>query len=115
MNAVVDESAYALKARAELDAWLTRMGKGPSPLGRVARGVQVRINRIIPEKVHAAVTAVMEHLTRVIVSGADLTTARPLIGASLSEREAQVARSIAAYRAAGAAEGGVAGALASPG
>jgi hypothetical protein len=109
-GAVVDESAYAVKAQAELDAWLAKMSKGPSPLGRAARRVQVGINRMIPEKVHAAVTAVMEQMTRVLVTGADLTTPKPLEGATLSEREAQVQRRIAAYRAVGATEGGVAGA-----
>jgi hypothetical protein len=107
---VIDESAYAVRAKAELDRWLTKMSKGPSPLDRAARGVQVRINRIIPEKVHAAVTAVMEQMTRAMVTGADLTTAKPLQGATLCEREAQVQRRIAAYRAVGATEGGVAGA-----
>jgi hypothetical protein len=109
-EAVPDESYYRLKARAELDLWLTRMAKGPSGLGRAARGLQIRINRIIPEKVHAAVTAIMEQMTRAIITGADLTTPDPLLDARLSEREAKVRQTIAAHRAAGAAEGGIAGA-----
>ena len=45
-EAVLDESAYRLKARAELDLWLTRMAKGPTRLGLAARGLQRRINRL---------------------------------------------------------------------
>lgn len=86
------------------------MLKGPSALGRAARGVQGRINRAIPDKVHAAVTAAIERMTRVILVGSDITTARPLTGASLSEREAEVRRRIKGYRRTAAAEGGVAGA-----
>jgi hypothetical protein len=109
-EAVLDESAYRLKARAELDLWLTKMAKGPTRMGLAARGVQRRINKIIPERIHAAVTAVMEQMTRAIVTGADMTTPKPLLEAPLSEREAKVRARIAAYKAAGAAEGGIAGA-----
>ncbi|HEX5377056.1 MAG TPA: EcsC family protein [Phenylobacterium sp.] len=108
--AVIDEAAYEAAARAELARWRESMLKGPSLLDRAARGLQAKINQVIPERVHAAVTAVIEKMTRAIAVGADLTTARPLAGASLSEREAEVRRRIAAYRAAAAAEGGVAGA-----
>lgn len=108
--ALIDEAAYEAAAREELAAWLTRMRKGPTLLDRASRGVQGRINRVIPEKVHVAVTAVIEKLTRAIVVGSDLTTAKPLGEGSLSAREAQVRGRIGAYRAAAAAEGGVAGA-----
>jgi hypothetical protein len=108
--AVIDEAAYEELARAELAAWLAKMRKGPSLLDRASRGVQGRINRVIPEKVHLAVTAVIEKLTRAIVAGSDLTTAKPLREGSLSARETQVRARIGAYRAAAAAEGGVAGA-----
>jgi hypothetical protein len=108
--AVLDESAYRLKAKAELDAWLSKTAMGPSPLGLAARGLQRRINRLVPEKVQSAVTAAIEKMTRAIVTGADLTTAKPLPDVPLSERERRVRIRIAAYRTAGAAEGGVAGA-----
>ena len=107
---IVDEAAYETLARTELAAWTAAMSKGPTPLGRAARALQVQVNRMIPEKVHAAVTSLIEKMTRVIVAGSDLTTAKPLAGASLSDREAKVRARIGAYRAAAAAEGGVAGA-----
>lgn len=82
--AIVDEAAYGDQARVELAAWLVRMAKGPSLLDRASRGVQGRINRAIPEKVHGAVTAVIEKMTRAIVAGSDLTTAKPLADARKS-------------------------------
>ena len=108
--AIVDEAAYEASARLELAAWRQAMLKGPNLFDKAARGVQTRINRVIPEQVHATVTAVLEKMTRAILAGSDLTTGQPLAEGTLSEREAQVRRRIAAYRAAGAAEGGVAGA-----
>ena len=107
---VIGEPAYEALARAELERWRGTMLKRPSLFGRAARGVQIRINHAIPERVHAAVTATIEGLTRVIVTGSELTNARPLMDAALSERETEVRRRIAAYRAVAAAQGGVAGA-----
>lgn len=104
------DEAYEARAKAELDAWASTVLKGPSLMGRAARGAQVRINKIIPEKVHAAVTMMMEKMTRAILTGSDLTTAAPLLAGTLETREAEVKRRIGAYRATAAAEGGIAGA-----
>lgn len=72
--------------------------------------MQGRINRMIPERVHAAVTGVIEGVTRTILTGADLTTAPPLIGASLAERDRRALAAIEGYRTTAAVEGGVTGA-----
>ena len=79
-------------------------------LDRAAKSVQGRITRIIPEQVHATLTTVVEGLTRTILTGADLTTAQPLIDASLAERDRRAAAAIDGYRKTAAVEGGVAGA-----
>ena len=86
------------------------MLKPAGPLDRAAKGLQGRINRIIPERVHAAVTSVMEGLTRTILTGADLTTAPPLIGAPLKVRDRRALEIIEGYRTTAAVEGGVTGA-----
>ena len=104
------DEAYEVRARAELDAWTSKVLTGPTLMGRAARGAQLRINKMIPEKVHAAVTVMMEKMTRAIITGSDLTTGAPLLNGTLQGREAEVERRIAAYRAAAAAEGGIAGA-----
>jgi DNA-binding NarL/FixJ family response regulator len=90
-EAVLDESAYRLKARAELDLWLTKMARSPTRLGLAARGVQRRINRIIPERIHAAVTGVIEQMTRAD-AGADAPVAPERLAALalLTEREREV-------------------------
>jgi hypothetical protein len=78
--------------------------------GNASRAVQRRINTIIPEKVHAAITAAMSAMTRAILTGADFATASPLRDATLEEREAKVAAAIDGWKTAASAEGGVAGA-----
>ena len=65
---------------------------------------------MIPEQVHATLTTVIEGMTRTTLTGADLTTAQPLIGASLAERDHRAAAAIDGYRKTAAVEGGVAGA-----
>jgi hypothetical protein len=84
--------------------------KPAGPLDRAAKGLQGRINRLIPEQVHAAVTRVVEGVTRSILTGADLTTAPPVIGASLAERDRRALAAIDGYRKTAAVEGGFTGA-----
>lgn len=106
----VAEADYEAWAAAEVARWRERMVEPPGPFARAARGVQVRINQAIPERVHAAVTGVMERMTRTILTGADLATAPPLIHAPLSERDRRALAAIDGYRKSAAVEGGVAGA-----
>ncbi|HEY0647745.1 MAG TPA: EcsC family protein [Phenylobacterium sp.] len=104
------EPAYEDWARREVAHWRAQVLKPPSVLDQAARGVQGRINRMIPEQVHAAITTVIEGMTRTILTGADLTTAPPVIGASLAERDRRALAAIDGYRTTAAVEGGVAGA-----
>ncbi|MBL8554722.1 MAG: EcsC family protein [Phenylobacterium sp.] len=104
------DAAYEAWARAEVARWTAAVLKPAGPLDLAARGLQGRINRIIPEQVHATLTTVIEGMTRTILTGADLTTAPPLIGASLAQRDRRALEVIDGYRKTAAVEGGVAGA-----
>ena len=86
------------------------MTKPAGPLGGLARKAQVRINQIIPEKVHAAITTAMEGLTRGILTGADFATGSPQRGLSLDEKRAKAAAAIDGWKKTASVEGGVAGA-----
>ncbi len=104
------DTAYEAEARRELEAWREAVLRPPSRLQAAAKGLQTRINALIPEKVHAAVTAAMEQMTRAILTGADYTTSPPAPNLSLREREALVRKAIDGYRNVATVEGGVAGA-----
>lgn len=104
------DSAYEAQARRELVAWKAELNKPPGPMDAAAKHMQATVNRLIPEKVHAAITKAIEGLTRGIVTGADWLTAEPLRGASLREREQRIAAASEAWRIAAAAEGGMTGA-----
>jgi hypothetical protein len=103
---VVDEATV----RAEVEAWRARMLKQPGLWDRTTRGTQDRINRIIPERVHAVVTAGVEAMTKGILFGSEMITARPMADGSLAARELRARAMIRDYRATAGVEGGVAGA-----
>ena len=104
--AVVDETTV----RAEVEAWRARMLRRPGLWDRATRGTQDRINRIIPERVHAIVTAGVEAMAKGILFGSDLVTARPIADGSLAARELRARAMIRTYRNTAGVEGGVAGA-----
>jgi hypothetical protein len=103
---VVDEATV----RAEVAAWRARVLRRPGLWDRATRGTQDRINRMIPEKVHAVITAGVEAMTRGILFGSDLIQARPTADGSLAARELRARAMIRTYRTTAGVEGGVAGA-----
>jgi hypothetical protein len=102
--------AYETAARAEVAAWRAKVLRPPGRFDRASRDVQDRIIKVIPEKVHAAVTGAMEHMTKAILFGSEFANPEPLVGVNLEARERRVRATIDAYRKGAAVEGGVAGA-----
>ena len=102
----VDETTV----RAEVAAWRARVLKRPGVWDRATRGTQDRINRIIPERIHAVVTAGVEAMTKGILSGSDWIPARPIEEGSLAARELHAKAAIRRYRTTAGVEGGVTGA-----
>lgn len=103
---VVDETTV----RAEVETWRAGVLKPPGLWDRATRGTQERINRIIPERVHAVVTSGVEAMTKGILFGSDLIQARPVADGSLAAREQRARAAIRRYRNAASVEGGVTGA-----
>jgi hypothetical protein len=103
---IVDEMAL----RAEIEAWRARVLKPPGLWDKATRGTQDRINRIIPERVHAIVTSGVEAMTKGILFGSDLIQTRPVTDGSLAVRELRARAMIKTYRNTASVEGGVTGA-----
>jgi hypothetical protein len=101
---------YELKAGNELIKWQKKMQRKPSLINRMSKGVQKKINNLIPEKVHTAMTTTIKQMVKVVLFGSKITTEPPRTQGSLEVREAVVEEKIKFYRKAAAIEGGVTGA-----
>ncbi len=96
--------------RGEMEVWRARVLKRPGLWDKATRGTQDRINRIIPERVHAVITSGVEAMTKGILFGSDLIRPRVTSDGSLAMREEKARAAIRAYRNTAGVEGGVAGA-----
>ena len=94
----------------ELTAWQKRMSRKPSITDRISKNLQVRMNRIIPEKIHLALTSAIKQMVRGVLFGSKLGLPKANKSASLSETEELVKKKIDFYKKTAAAEGGVTGA-----
>lgn len=101
---------YETHTAAELDLWQRRMQKPPSFSNQLAKGLQNRINRAIPEKIHQAITLAIKQMTRGVLFGAGFTTRTPVGPESLESAERKVLERIKVYRNTAAAEGALTGA-----
>ena len=97
-------------ARAALRLWQRQMQRPPSLLNQFARRVQIRLNALLPERVHQAITAAIKQMVRGVLFGSKYITGKPLAEASFAQREAAVRSHIRNYRTMATAEGAVTGA-----
>lgn len=93
-----------------LAKWQKQMLRRPGFFSHVSKKIQTRINSWIPEKVHAALTATIKQMTRVVIFGAVHTTSKPQTDKPLELRETAIRERIKNYRNTAAIEGGITGA-----
>src|SRR5688572_2600174 len=93
----------------EFSEWKQRMKRKPSFTNELAKKLQIRINRVIPEKVHKAITTAIKQMTRAVCLGAEFTTPEPLQQESLENRELRVHERIKFYTRTATAEGAITG------
>jgi uncharacterized protein (DUF697 family) len=101
---------YETHIQAELAIWQKRMQEQPSFSSQLAKRLQNRINRAIPERVHKAITLAIKQMIRAVFFGAGFTTRQPVKPASFESCEMKVLERIKFYRNTAAAEGAVTGA-----
>ncbi len=101
---------YETHCLAELAVWQKRMQAEPSFSSQLAKRLQNRINRVIPEKVHKAITLAIKQMTRAVFFGAGFTSRVPQKETDLQNCEIKVLERIKFYRNTAAAEGALTGA-----
>lgn len=90
--------------------WQQQMQRPPSYLNRFTRQIQIRLNKLLPERVHKAITATIKQMVRGVLFGSMHTTRAAQETGTLAEREAVVRTRIRYYRNTAATEGAVTGA-----
>ena len=110
MHVISNINAYEQQALEELEQWQKQMQQSPSLFGKLSKNVQMRINRILPEKLHQAITAAVKQTTRAVIFGAGFTTKGAKVIGSLEDVENKVRERIKFYRDTSAAEGAITGA-----
>lgn len=102
-------SLYFLKTSTEHRQWCRKMSRRPSLLNKAAKGVQHKINQLIPEKMHIVVTRAIKEITRTVLFGAGFTTFRRKKLDSFEEVEQHLINRINFYTKSSAAEGAITG------
>ncbi|HTF17348.1 MAG TPA: EcsC family protein [Chryseolinea sp.] len=93
-----------------VDAWRDRINKEPYYSTQLARRFQRKVNRMIPEKVHAAITAAVRRMTETVCLGVGYTSTDPLHDTPFEVAERRVDERITFYAKTAAAEGALTGA-----
>lgn len=101
---------YEQKIASELEFWKFKILQKPSLLSKVTDKVQKKINSVIPDKVHQAITAAIKQMVKAVLFGSTFTTSKPVTDLTLMHREALIKQKIENYKNTGAAEGGITGA-----
>lgn len=95
----------------ELAEWKEEMNRRPRFRHMVAKKLQTRINKIIPEKVHVMITEAIKQMTKAVYFGAGIATPAIAEGpVDLEIVEQKVQEKIKFYSGTAAAEGAVTGA-----
>src|SRR4028119_1110108 len=101
---------YELQVQREVSMWKKAMVRSPGYFNRLAKRLQNKINKMIPEKVHAAITTTLKQMFRAVLFGSEITTPVARAEGSLELREAIALEKIRFYKHTAAAEGGITGA-----
>ncbi len=101
---------YETIALAELNVWLKKIRKKPSLMNRLTKSTQRKINQLIPEKIHKAITYAIEKMVKGVLFGSKYLTSytKPEDELWASERKAK--KIIKLYQRTASVEGAVTGA-----
>lgn len=103
--------SYESSARNNMEMWKRKKLKRAGILNRTAKKAQLRMNSLIPEKVHSLVTDSVKNMVKVTLAGSGFASGDiKAVPESLEEKEKYVADRLAFYRKTAALEGAGTGA-----
>jgi len=101
---------YEENALNELFLWQEQMKKEPSFSSGMAKGLQNKMNNLIPGKIQNIINSSIENMAKLVLAGSEYTSKQPLFNLTLKEREDLAKKSIDFYRNAATASGAGTGA-----
>lgn len=101
---------YTRQAYGQLQRWIKKMKRRPSILNKTSKGVQNKINGILPKGYHEIVTSAIKNTTQAVISGSEFLTKRPLETGSLRDRERLIYQQTKKYKTTAMLEGAGTGA-----
>jgi uncharacterized protein (DUF697 family) len=108
---MVPMNEYEKKVFAELSIWKQEIMKRPTILNRLSKKAQNKVNEIIPEKVHTAVTEAMKGMVQATLTGSNYTTRKSQgSGLTLFEKDEKLIEKLNTYRRTATIEGAGTGA-----
>lgn len=102
--------SYEAGLSAQLLLWEKKTLKPHGLLERTAKKVGMKVNAVIPQKVHDAITAAVRTIVRTSLFGAEYTPRRDVLHAPLALADEAAAKLISSYQKIAAAEGAGTGA-----
>ncbi|WP_442599085.1 EcsC family protein [Neobacillus sp. D3-1R] len=102
---------YELNVYHELISWKQEILKRPNMIDRLSRKAQKKVNEIIPEKIHSAVTEAMKGMVQATLTGSQFTTKKAQgEGLSLQQKDEKLKEKLNSYRRTATIEGAGTGA-----
>ena len=107
---VKDLDLYEVFAKSQMEVWLAQTKRKPSLMSRITNAAQRKINQIIPEKVHKAITFAIEKMVKGVLFGSKYLTSLPNPQQGFWSREEKAKKLIRIYQKTASAEGAITGA-----
>ncbi|WIV12648.1 EcsC family protein [Proteiniborus sp. MB09-C3] len=102
---------YYINTVKELNQWKKKIIKKPSIIDKASKGVQNKINNVLPDKYHEILTSAIKNMVKIVLSGSQFITKKSYpFSMSLEEREKLVKEKIDFYKRTAMLEGAGTGA-----
>lgn len=101
---------YYIKASIEMHDWKKKMRKKPSIINKASKGLQNKLNSMLPQKYHEIVTAAIKNMVKVVLTGSEYMSKKVDALMPFEERERLVREKINFYKKTAMLEGAGTGA-----
>lgn len=103
-------NAYWQKIEEDLELWRIEMSRAPVFREKLSKAIQSRVNNIIPDKIHYAISTAIKQMVRAMIFGSVKLTRKKYTELSLEKQDAKARERVQIYSNTSAAEGAATGA-----